>query len=394
MNRSRGTALIGPVAALALLAACGDGPAEPNPPALHGIVLTPADSTLYVGATYALRVNGSTVAGNPQLEAVTFTAVGPAVGIEPGGILRGLQHGRATIIARAGDLVDSVHVSVVPPGMIAAWWLPAESGAPGKLMTFQTDGAAMTLMSLPESVCGQSAGVQWHPDGESIVFAVSTPEVACHDPRLYRAAPGQPTERIVQDASLVLGEWWPFYDAAGEWIYFAGRTGGQSGELWRVRADGDGAERLTAEADWFELDDYPSPSSDGTRILHGSNRWALQPASIHILDLQTRAVDDLAITGGAPRWSPQEDRIAYWLDDIYFVARSDGTEHRQLAPARFSGGFVDPPSWSPDGEWIMIVAPDPEAHAPLYGRLEVVHVSTGMNLPLAWSSQMTNPSWR
>jgi Tol biopolymer transport system component len=109
---------------------------------------------------------------------------------------------------------------------------------------------------------------------------------------------------------------------------------------------------------------------------------------MRILDMDTGMVDALDIIGASPRWSPAADWIAYILGEEagpLKVMRSDGSDQRQVSQglARYMGGL----DWSPDGEWVIVRNFDTK-------RLHIIHVSTGLSLPLPYTERLLHPTWR
>jgi Tol biopolymer transport system component len=203
--------------------------------------------------------------------------------------------------------------------------------------------------------------------------------------------PGQPAQALNTGELPLEGAYFPQYDPGGDWIYFSGRRAVQTVELWRVRADGGGPERIGQPAQWGDEDYFASPSFDGTRVLYSTTR-TLNPqgASLRVLDVRTRAVTDLPIIGNTPRWSPTNEYIAYSEGGYYYVARSDGTQARKLGLIRRD----NPPSWSPDGLWLAVVLdPDWQLPHPFSG-VALIEVATGLVLPLGWTNQYWYPAWQ
>jgi len=168
------------------------------------------------------------------------------------------------------------------------------------------------------------------------------------------------------------------YSSNGQWISFTSeRNGLGQADIYRVRPDGTGLERLT---DSPALDDQSALSPDAsevafvsTRISHTTNIW--------ILDIKTRKLINL--TGNSeiqgdpakpdgffhPSWSPDgkwiafsSDRNTEWLGhgngsgwehvqelSIYIV-HPDGTGFRRLTKTGLCDGA---PKWSPDGKKIV-----------------------------------------
>lgn len=106
----------------------------------------------------------------------------------------------------------------------------------------------------------------------------------------------------------------PDFSADGQWIWFnSDRTG--ASELWRVRPDGSGMERMTEDGwvNWF-----PHPSPVGEKVVYLAYSEG---------------------TFGHPAGMPVELRL--W----------EGVEKPTRTLAEFTGGqgTINSPSWSPDG---------------------------------------------
>jgi Tol biopolymer transport system component len=127
-------------------------------------------------------------------------------------------------------------------------------------------------------------------------------------------------------------------------------------DLWRVRADGDGApEELTNAPGDDRAGDY---SADGTRIAFDATRDG--NTEIYVSDADGANPVRLTNDGGedwAPDWSPDGTRIVFNSDrngnDDLFVMSADGSGLVQLTgdPAAERGA-----SWSPDGQTIAYAA--------------------------------------
>lgn len=111
----------------------------------------------------------------------------------------------------------------------------------------------------------------------------------------------------------------PDYTPDGGWIWFNGERDGRV-DLWRVRPDGSGLERMTGgdTVDWF-----PHPSPDGSVVLYLAYPPGTQghPAN---LDVTLRMLPQdggesrevLALFGGqgtmnVPNWAPEGRRFAF-----------------------------------------------------------------------------------
>lgn len=72
----------------------------------------------------------------------------------------------------------------------------------------------------------------------------------------------------------------------------------------------------------------------------------------------------LGVSGSAPTWSPDGERIAYVDRRGLMVVERDGSQPRRLAT--YDAGTVNAPSWSPDGSHLVFVLP--EESGPGFGR--------------------------
>lgn len=166
------------------------------------------------------------------------------------------------------------------------------------------------------------------------------------------------------------------YSADGRWIVFTSeRNGLGQADIYRVRSDGTGLERLT---DSPALDDQAVVSPDGSRLAFVSTRDT-HKANIWILDLGSRELSNLTVKAGIqgdstkpdaflrPAWSPDGQWIAFSSDrntewkahgtgwehvqelGIY-IARADGTGLRRLSQPGICAGA---PKWSSDGKRVV-----------------------------------------
>jgi TolB protein len=159
------------------------------------------------------------------------------------------------------------------------------------------------------------------------------------------------------------------YDATwspdGAAIVFTSERHG-SADLYRVKPDGTGLERLT-EAPAY--DDQAAFSPDGRQLVFVSTR-ADGTADLWTLDLQTRRAKALTSGPGGdfrPSWSPDGQWIAFSSDragglpfahgrwehlhvvDIYIV-RPDGSGVKRLTAP---GGFCGSPKWTADSRKVV-----------------------------------------
>lgn len=150
----------------------------------------------------------------------------------------------------------------------------------------------------------------------------------------------------------------------GNWVLFTSTRGGGAADIYRVRTDGTGLERLT---DSPAFDDQAVLSPDGKTMAFVSDRSG--QADIWLLDLESRKLRNLTDHPGGdfrPAWSPDGKWLAFSSErdspkearrlanigktaphTAIFIMRPDGTGLRRLTDPEIIAGS---PSWSPDGK--------------------------------------------
>lgn len=217
--------------------------------------------------------------------------------------------GRRTVFPASGPFVPD-HVAFSPDGERLAVSLVGRPGIwladpDGSNVTQLTDGANDVLPA-------------WSPDGTKIAFVGSGASEPCPDDGSYN---GCPRDLFVVNADatglrmVASAAGSPSWSPDGEQIAFqtSGATGGTAIAI--VNADGTGRTVLASTDQGSNL--APAWSTDGSTIVYSSIR--------------------------------RED----W--GIFAMPASGGTE-RELVPTRSSFGYVDDPTWSPDGGRIAFVA--------------------------------------
>ncbi len=176
------------------------------------------------------------------------------------------------------------------------------------------------------------------------------------------------------------------YDASftpdGKWIVFTSErdaAGSGQADLWRVRPDGTGLERLTKDP---AVDDAAAVSPDGKSMAYVSTKGGARTANIWVMDLATRRARNLTGDGKTepsatmngffrPSWSADGKWIAFssdrgerWIGaetgagaghshpTSIYVVRADGTGMRRLTTTTPQTSFGTP-KWSADGRKLV-----------------------------------------
>src|SRR5215471_15399531 len=176
-------------------------------------------------------------------------------------------------------------------------------------------------------------------------------------------ADGSDERPLFKSASL---DYNPSWSRDGQWIVFTSDRNG-SADLYRVKPDGTGLERLTGDPAY---DDQAAFSPDGKQIVFVTTR-AGGTADLWILDVATRKAKPLTSGPGGdfrPAWSPDGKWIAFSSDrgfpppmakgrweelhlvDIYIV-HPDGSGLKRLTE---HGEFCGSPQWMRDSRRLVV----------------------------------------
>ncbi len=175
---------------------------------------------------------------------------------------------------------------------------------------------------------------------------------------LLTAGDGSAPRRILPPGTYATD---PAVSRDGEWIAFVGQDASLNRDIYVVKRNGTGLQRLTVDA---AIDDQPVWSPDGKQIAFRSERsgysdiWVMNAdgsGQVNLLDTNFRLGNPYA---ERPAWSPKDGRIVFALGDRSiqpFTSRllsmePDGSDRRVVTL-----GYNDTePSFSSDGEMIAL----------------------------------------
>jgi Tol biopolymer transport system component len=132
------------------------------------------------------------------------------------------------------------------------------------------------------------------------------------------------------------------------------RTPSISFDIWKIRADGSGAVRITADSALWgaSLETDPAWSPDGRKIAFVSDRDGNREIYVGNADGSSphRLTDNPAIDQ-FPAWSPDSSKLAFGTnrdgnDEIYVMSASDGSGQTNLTADPAADRYA---AWSPDG---------------------------------------------
>ena len=373
--------------AVAGLGAC-ETPVEPGP--AFAIRTEPAEDTaVYVGASFTLDAYVIDSYSKRRGDAVALRAMTDHIVIN-GRTIVGQRVGFTGVVLTAGVLADTIRVSVVPRGTLAVFAQRRQLSDTLAVRLLNLDGSGQQRIAF-ETPPGNYGTVEpvgsdmppsWHPTGGRVVYHQG------QEKRLFAVdVPG--TSRPLSPGAVSEVCRYPVFSPTGDWIYCDRADDSGSGELWRVRPDGTGLEKLPA-ATQPTVDSRPDLSPDGAFVAYTASRPMTEGnPRVHVRSVATGARTLVDVHGTNPRWSPDGTMIAF-VSTFEFccytgelrVVNADGTGERVVA----SGAYEPGVAWSPDGMYIVAVSHTHE--------LNLINVATGERMPIPTDRWLRFPAWR
>lgn len=326
-----------------------------------------------IGASSVLQARVADRYRNVRADAATFTtAAGTVLTIDQtAGSATGREMGFQRIYSRFNTLADSTVVRVLPPGRLIAWD-PLDGSV--SIMNLNGSNSRVVVRQVTSRL-----GVfpQFDATRQRITLRRSTLDNDTPNVGIITDTLG--AQRRDFGAALefdaVLGE----RQLADGTLLLAGRRTSDGAGYWIFRIATDntvtrvtGLPGLTAEPEDYGGVDF---SHDGTRVAY------LAPIELRVLNIQTNTATVLAPNARSPRWSRQDDRIAFLVpqpplrtpyDGSLVVINADGTGRRNVSDEVFSPGIA----WSPDGNYLL---------AKILGTFRLFRLSDGYNLSLQYT---------
>ncbi|HEV2670396.1 MAG TPA: hypothetical protein VGU74_04845 [Gemmatimonadales bacterium] len=339
-----------------------------------GVRAEPRDTTLSVGGRMRLRSIITDAYGNRRADTdtatFTYTSLNGALSVSAPDQATATAVGRGVVTVSALGFRDTVRASVVPTGRIAAQAFSATA-----IVAMNLDGSSVDSITSPVR-----GSMDWSSVNHTFVMDVDGPEYLLEMDTLGH------THRVVTNA-LMRSEFYPRYSSNGSYIYFTGNDSlSTCYGVWRIHPDGAALEQVVADTLHCGPQSYifgPSPSY-ATSLSPDGVHLAYAARTLRVRTLATGADTSLGVVGDVPRWSPTGTWIAYDSLGTLMLIHPDGTGHQALVDR----GDVWYPSnlfaWSPDGQWLLYHTSD---------RLVLVQVATGLQLPLAVTIGLMDPTW-
>lgn len=336
------------------------------------VALAPRDTVLILGSSFAPQATVTDRFNNIRTAPVTFSASSQSVTVS-GSAATAAGYGQAALRASISGATDSINVTIVPDGTLAAF-----DERSNQIVLFRLDGSGLRALAPAEwHVAG--VGIVWAPDGDRLYVSKAAPQsheifeldLQGHE-QPVTPPPGAP----------LINALWPSVTHDGQWIYFAGEPSSGDFDVWRVHPDGTGLVAFHIKDGPFDIAYAPSVSPDGLSVAYATSLF--DQSDVRARSLVTGGRTGLALNGTFPAWSPMGDQIAFLeASRLLRLAAPAGSGARTLVST--STIVIGQIGWSPDGAWIVYRGDQ---------TLELVAVATGLVIPLPFAKGVGSPAWR
>jgi WD40 repeat protein len=295
--------------------------------------------------------------------------------------------GTQWVFVRFNSFADSTNVAVIPPGRLVVW---SSFERVVRLVNLNGSNERLLLTDVDSDL---GAFPRFDPTRQRVTFYAGSPF-------------GRPNHIIVIDTtgsprrdinaatgfSLVIAT----RQLADGTVLVVGQTNGATSHpgipLWSVATDNT-ITFLAALPDLGQTYGGADISHNGNRVAYVANTGA-SATELRVLDVSSGSTIVLEPgTASSPRWSAQDDRVAYLVPGnsgsippfgALVVTNADGTGRNALGDAPLSPGL----GWSPDGKYIV-------GRPVSGGALRLLRLSDGANVILKFSGHdYWQPDWR
>ena len=361
-----------------------------TPGAAASLISVGADPSVDIGGTATIGARVLDRYGNVRPEAPTLSA-GPGSAITLNattGVVTGRDMGTQWVFIRYQSLLDSARVRVVPAGRLVVW---SPFGQVVRMVNINGTNDR-TILSDVSSNFG--AFPQFDPTRRHITVHTATTDYNSWSNDLIVVDTTGASRRDIGFSAIMATR----YLADGTVLVVASpdiEASSQTFALWRVATDN----TVTFVVALPEL----APTYGGADISHDGTRVAYVtgyglPGELRVLQVSNASTTALDGEAGSPRWSAQDDRLAYLTPpsasapytSILTVINADGSGRRVLASEEFNLGVA----WSPDGIYVIGQTSDAQD-------LRVIRVSDGSAVSLRFPESASGccndyrqPDWR
>lgn len=365
-----------------------------KPGAVAGVLADSRDTTLDIGGTATVRGHVVDRHLNTRPEHPTITAgPGSAITLDPAtGIVTGRDMGTQWMFVRFNSFADSTNVAVIPPGRLVVW---SSFERVVRLVNLNGSNERLLLTDVDSDL---GAFPRFDPTRQRVI--------------LYTGSPfGRPNHIIVIDTtgsprrdinafngfSLIIAT----RQLTDGTVLVVGQADGDTSphpgfSLWSVGTDNT-ITLVAALPEMAQTYGGADISHNGSRVAYVAN--TASATELRVLDVSSGSTIVLEpSTASSPRWSAQDDRVAYLVPGnsgsippfgALVVTNADGTGRNALGNAPLSPGLA----WSPDGKYIV-------GRPVSGGALRVLRLSDGANVILKFSGgtgcchDYWQPDWR